>query len=268
MVTYPNAKINLGLNIISKRPDGYHNISSCFYPVPFSDILEIQKADQLKFNTSGLTIPGESTDNLCVAAFHLLQKEFDLPPVHIHLHKLIPIGAGLGGGSSDATFTLKALNELFDLALNHEALEKYASLLGSDCTFFVRNTPRIVKGVGNQFEDCHVALKDKYLVLVNPDIYIGTAEAYSYIKPHEPSTKIENVVKLPASSWEGVLKNDFEVSIFSRYPEIGKIKKDLQKAGTLYASMSGSGSSVYGIFENKPKLPAKLSDMISWQGAL
>lgn len=255
MVVFPNAKINLGLNILRKRADGFHDIASCFVPVPYTDVLEIIESKKLSFASSGQEIPGEKKDNLCLKAYHLLQKDFHLPPVQIHLHKVIPIGAGLGGGSADASFTLKCLDQMFDLFLDDFLLEEYAARLGSDCPFFIKNQTVMAYGTGNEFEPLSVSLKDKFLVLVTPPIHIATAEAYAGVTPQEPEQDLKDILeKKTLSEWKGLVQNDFEASIFPKYPAIAEIKDKLYQAGAGYASMSGSGATVYGIFEQYTKV--------------
>jgi len=251
MITFPNAKINIGLYITGKRPDGYHNLVSCFFPVPWHDALEIMESSELSFQSSGIQIPGSSDHNLCLKAYHLLASDFNIPAVNIHLLKKIPIGAGLGGGSSDATFTLKACNDLFDLNLEEHQLENYAARLGSDCPFFVKNQPVIARGTGNDFEATALDLKGKYLAMVNPDMHVSTAEAYGGLIKYSPEPNLQEWLKLPVSRWQEKIENDFEISIFAQYPKIAKVKDILYKNGALYASMSGSGATVYGIFENE-----------------
>lgn len=253
MVVFPNAKINLGLNIIKKRSDGYHNIESCFYPIPFTDALEVIESDELSFSSSGITIPGSTEDNLCLKAYHLLKSAYNLPPVAIHLHKSIPIGAGLGGGSSDGAFMIKLLNEKFSLGITLEEQEKLAAQLGSDCPFFIRNVPIYVQGTGNVFTDIDISLKRKYLVLVTPNIHVSTADAYAGIIPHQSNSNLKDgLEKLEVSNFQNNIKNDFEETVFNRYPELAKIKKELMEKGALYATMSGSGSSILGVFNSDP----------------
>ncbi|QSE95937.1 4-(cytidine 5'-diphospho)-2-C-methyl-D-erythritol kinase [Fulvivirga lutea] len=249
MVVFPNAKINLGLNILSKREDGYHNIESCFYPFDLSDILEILPAKKLSFTSSGIAIPGNTKNNLCIRAFELLKADFNITDVQIHLHKIIPIGAGLGGGSSDASFTLKVLNQLFDLQLTDDQLEAYAALLGSDCPFFIRNKPVLAKGTGTEFEDINISLAEYEIKIEYPQIHIGTAEAYAGVTPNKPSKSVKEILTQPISTWKNVLKNDFENSIFPNHPKIYSLKEDMYARGAVYASMTGSGSAVYGIFK-------------------
>ena len=266
MVVFPNAKINLGLDIVSKRNDGYHNISSCFYPIPYSDILEIVPSKELQFNSTGIPIPGDTEDNLCLKAFHLIRQDYSIPNVNIHLHKIVPIGAGLGGGSADASFTLKCLDELFELNIDSEQLESYAGKIGSDCPFFIKNNPIIAEGTGNVFTSTSMTLKGKYLVLFYPEIHIGTSEAYEGVVPSPPDEKINFILEGDISSWQDRLKNDFENSIFPSYPQIKILKESLIEAGALYASMTGSGSAVYGIFDKKPTLSTKTH--LVWEGYL
>ncbi|MEQ9287145.1 MAG: 4-(cytidine 5'-diphospho)-2-C-methyl-D-erythritol kinase [Cyclobacteriaceae bacterium] len=249
MVSFPNAKINLGLNIVSKRPDGYHNISSVFYPVGWCDVLEIIPSERLKFTSSGIDIPGASSDNLCVRAYHLLNEEHKIPPVHIHLHKVIPIGAGLGGGSADCAFTLTMLNELFSLGLDNKNLEQKAGMLGSDCPFFIQNQPVMVSGTGDEFASVNLNLTGKTILLVYPNLHIPTSEAYAGIIPVQTDLPIDHVITQPMSNWKELLQNDFEKPIGGKHPQITRIKEDLYTKGAAYAAMTGSGSTVFGIFD-------------------
>ena len=248
MIVYPNAKINLGLNVLRKREDGYHDISSVFYPVKeYVDILEIIKSERFQFTKSGIEIP--DGENICEKAWKLLDTDFGIGNVKIHLHKQIPIGAGLGGGSADASFTLKYLNELFDLNLNNKDLEKYALRLGADCPFFIDNTPKLVEGIGEKMTSIDLDLSNYEIRLVNPDIHISTKEAYSGIVPKTPVLSVEKIIELPIIEWKGKLKNDFEESIFEKHLQLEGIKDELYKQGSIYSSMSGSGSIVFGVFE-------------------
>ena len=251
MIAFPNAKINIGLNITEKRPDGFHNLVSCFYPIDWSDVLEIIPSPQLQLSFTGVKIPGNPRQNLCLKAFQLLKNDFNIPSVQIHLHKVIPIGAGLGGGSSDGAYALMLLNELFQLQLSDEALENYARKLGSDCAFFIKNTPVIATQKGDKFEEISVSLTSKYLLLVHPKIHIPTAEAYSNVTPKFPDKAFAELINEPISNWKNSIANDFEASIFSNHNEIEALKNKMYSLGAEYASMSGSGSSVYGIFENE-----------------
>lgn len=253
MIVFPNVKINLGLSITEKRPDGFHNIESVFYPVPFCDVLEIQESDDLQFSSSGIEIPGNSSDNLCLKAYKLLKKDYPLlPNVHIHLHKVVPIGAGLGGGSSDAAFTLKALNEKFNLGASVEHLQDYCRKLGSDCAFFIENTPKYCFNKGDEFENFELDLSSYVFVIIYPHIHISTPVAYAGVKPSKKELNCKQVLTSDISNWKDLLKNDFEDSIFPKYSKISDIKNYLYEKGAVYASMSGSGSSVFGIFKEKP----------------
>ncbi|EKB50071.1 4-(cytidine 5'-diphospho)-2-C-methyl-D-erythritol kinase [Cecembia lonarensis] len=253
MICFPNAKINLGLHITSKRKDGYHEIETCMVPIPLKDALEMIVSKKAVFETSGLEIPGEEKDNLILKAVKLLQKDFnDLPPVHIHLHKNIPMGAGLGGGSADAAFALTLMNSLFELYLEDWILEDYAAQLGSDCPFFIQNTPKIATGRGEILEPVDVDIEGDHLVLIKPPIHVGTKEAYAGVKPQTPKFQLKEILS-DKSSWKEMLVNDFEASIFPQYPEIAKIKAELYDMGAYYAAMSGSGSTVFGLFSTKPE---------------
>lgn len=251
MITFPNAKINLGLNIVSKREDGYHNIESCFYPVPWYDCLEVIEAASFAFHSYGLDIPGDIKSNLCVKAYELIKADHDIAPVEIHLLKNIPMGAGLGGGSADGAFTLKMINKLFSLKLSDSQLEEYALALGSDCPFFIKNLPAIAKGRGEQLETTPLDLSGYYLAIHNPRIHISTKEAYSGVKPQVPTKSISDIIRLSKKEWKDALVNDFEASIFPNHQEIEQLKNEMYQAGAIYASMTGSGSTVYGVFERK-----------------
>jgi len=254
MVVFPNAKINLGLNIMSRRPDGYHELETCFYPVPWQEALEIVEAKKTTFTSSGIKIHGEG-DNICLKAYQLLTSDYDIPPVNIHLHKAIPIGAGLGGGSADGAFTLKLINNLFSLGLSESQLIQYATKLGADCTFFIKNKPMFAKGIGEKLEVINISIAGKYLFLVYPDIHISTKEAYASIIPKKPVLEINQIIeKIDLYEWKDHLINDFESSLFKTYPMLKAIKQELYEAGAIYASMSGSGSCMFGIYDEAPKL--------------
>ena len=254
MIYFPNAKINLGLRVVEKRADGFHNIETVFYPIDLSDVLEILPHLSLEFKLSGLVVDGNPTDNLCMKAYHLLRCDYNLPPVYMQLHKIIPMGAGLGGGSADAAFVLKALNNEFSLGLSDKQLMEYAARLGSDCAFFIENKPTLATGRGEILEPVDICLKGYHLLLVKPDIHVGTAEAYAGISPQKPATSLADIVKQPVSEWKQHLINDFEATIFKRYPGIASIKKELYEMGAAYAAMSGSGSTVYALFTDKPDI--------------
>lgn len=252
MISFPNAKINIGLNVVDKRADGYHNLETIFYPVKLSDALEIVKADKTEFSVSGIPIDGDPENNLVLKAYRLLQTDFDLSPVKIHLHKIIPFGAGLGGGSADAAFSLKMLNELFSLGLSVTVLEGYASKIGADCPFFIQNKPTFAHGIGDQFQEITLDISDFKIVLVKPPFSVSTLEAYRYIKPQKPNFDLRNIANLPVEDWRNIIRNDFESSVFPIYPQIAELKQQLYNAGAFYASMSGSGSAVFGIFRHLP----------------
>lgn len=248
MIVYPNAKINIGLNVLQRRDDGYHDISSIFYPVKECvDVLEVVKSDTFEFAKSGIEIP--DGENLCEKAWKLLHKDYEVGNVRIHLHKQIPIGAGLGGGSADASFTLRALNDLFELKLTNKELEGYALQLGADCPFFIDNIPKLVEGLGERMTNLELDLSEYEIRLIDPEIHISTKEAYSGVVPETPELSVEEIIQLPIKEWKNKLKNDFEDSVFVKYPELKKIKEKLYDDGAIYASMSGSGSIVYGIFK-------------------
>jgi 4-diphosphocytidyl-2-C-methyl-D-erythritol kinase len=266
MVTFPNAKINIGLQIVEKRPDGFHNIASCFYPIGWTDVLEVLPAAQLTFESSGIAIPGQPNQNLCLKAYQALRADFDLPPVSMHLHKAVPIGAGLGGGSADGAFTILALNQLFDLALTTEQMQVYARHLGSDCAFFVKNTPAFCFGKGDQFEPIGLSLVGKWIRLVYPSVHISTAEAYAGVIPQAAAIDLRQALQQPIATWRDAVQNDFESNISANYPVISSIKRSLYDQGAAYASMTGSGSTVYGIFEHEPEPSDTFEGCMVWQG--
>lgn len=252
MISFPNAKINLGLNIVSKRADGYHNIETIFYPLTsMRDALEIvpTKGEVTSLKQSGLLIGGKPECNLVMKAYQLLASEYALPKLDVFLYKNIPFGAGLGGGSSDAAFMLKMLNKISDLNLSNEELEKIAGKLGADCAFFIRNRPVFASGIGNVLEDIELSLEDYDISVVKPDIHVSTQEAYSMISPQQPQVSIREIIQLPPEKWKGLLVNDFEESVFALYPEIKAIKEEMYGKGAVYAAMSGSGSAVFGLFK-------------------
>ena len=253
MISFPNAKINIGLNVVSKRTDGYHDLETVFYPVKLSDVLEIVKSEKLSFSTSGIKVEGNPEDNLVLKAYHLLQTDFDLSPVKIHLHKVIPFGAGLGGGSADAAFALKMLNGMFSLKLDRARLKNYASKLGADCPFFIENRPTFAHGIGDQFMELEIDLSAYKIVIVKPGFSVSTAEAYQNIQPQKAGFDLRELSSLPINEWKHKVINDFETSVFPDYPEIADIKKKLYQCGAIYASMSGSGSAVFGIFAAVPE---------------
>lgn len=267
MIVYPNAKINLGLNVLSKRSDGFHNIETCFYPIGLSDILEFVESDfDTTFSSTGIDIPGNPDNNLCVQAWELLSEDFNIRPVKIHLHKIVPIGAGLGGGSSDGAFMLKALNDFFSLGLSFQDLKKYASKLGSDCAFFIENIPSLAKGRGEVLEPSNIEMADYKVAIVNPGLHVSTPEAYSGVNPKVPGTRLNQFLEQPVHTWEGNVINDFEVSVFKKYPEIERVKRGLYELGAKFSLMSGSGSSVFGIFRDDvpESIHAKFAGSYIW----
>jgi 4-diphosphocytidyl-2-C-methyl-D-erythritol kinase len=281
MICFPNAKINLGLNIVSKRPDGYHNLETVFYPIGLKDALEIVPSmsvaersrsarNQYRFFQSGIHIQGDDDDNLVIKALNLMSEEQEIPPIDIHLLKKIPFGAGLGGGSADAAFMLRLLNDTFQLNYSDERLMQFAVKLGADCSFFIKNRPAFATGIGDELEEIDVNLDDYFFVLVKPPIAVSTKEAYAMIVPQQPEISLKEIVQQPISEWKKVMKNDFEVPVFKKYPEIGVIKNRLYELGAIYASMSGSGSSVFGIFRRgesacSPKIEKHFEDCFVWK---
>ena len=268
MILFPPAKINLGLRIVQKRADGYHNLETGLFPVPWRDALEVIRSDTFSFQTSGLPIPGAPENNLCVRAYHLLQQDFDLPPVAVHLHKVIPMGAGLGGGSSDAASLLMLLNDLFELSLATSVLQTYAARLGSDCPFFVDPRPRLASGTGTTLEDLPLDLSGQHLLIVYPKVSVSTADAYARVVPRQPDSDLRNLLTQPVEAWKDQVVNDFEVSVFQQHPMLADIKEQLCHTGATYASLSGSGSALYGLFDEPVELLAGWEEYTVWQGEL
>ena len=258
MICYPNAKINLGLNVVSRRSDGYHNIESVFYPVNWVDILEVIEDNNtskgIELFTSGIEIPGNPKDNLLTIAYDIIAKEYNIGAIKAHLHKQIPIGAGLGGGSADCAFFVNALNKLFSLNISIEKRKKIVAQLGADCPFFIDNKPAYVTGIGDEMVNINFSLKGKYIYLVNPGIHVSTKDAYAGLFPEKSNQDLRKLIQTDIYVWNGIIKNDFEKSIFKLYPEIKKLKQEMYDVGAIYASMSGSGSTVFGIFESDPEL--------------
>ena len=252
---FPNAKINLGLFITDRLPNGYHAIESCLFPIPWCDVLEFVPSKQLQFASSGIAIPGNEKDNLVLKAYKLLRKNFSLPDLSVHLHKIIPMGAGLGGGSADAAFMLKMLNHEFQLFLDDSILEEYAAQLGSDCPFFIQNNPAIARGTGTDLKTITFDLKGYWLVLIKPDVHISTQEAYAGVSPKASEVDLEELIlSKDFGLWRTELVNDFEASIFPKHPILAELKAKFYESGAAYAAMSGSGSTIFGIFENEPNL--------------
>jgi 4-diphosphocytidyl-2-C-methyl-D-erythritol kinase len=256
MICYPKSKINLGLHVVSKRPDGYHNIETVFHSIDWTDIIEIVRGPQhtrgVEVHSSGLPVAGKHSDNLCVKAYNQLAQDYSIDAVKIYLHKQVPMGAGLGGGSADAAAVLKALNELFGLKISTTELEQRAAKLGADCAFFIQGKPVFAESTGTQFSPCKVDLSGYHLYVVHPGIHVGTAEAYSGVIPAKPAESILEILSLPVETWKDHLHNDFEKSVFARHAEIAAVKRTLYDNGAVYASMSGSGSAVFGIFRQPP----------------
>lgn len=253
MILFPNCKINLGLWILRKREDCFHDLETVFYPIPLQDALEVihhpSPVTDIEFTGSGLKIDGALSNNICVKAYHLLKRDFpQLPPVKMQLHKTIPLGAGLGGGSADGAFTLLLLNKKFNLGISEERLIQYALQLGSDCPFFIKNRPVYATSRGEKMENLPLDLTSYKFVLVNPGIHVSTGWAFSHIVPTAERASIREIIQLPVESWQGKLTNDFEEPVIKKFSEIGEIKKTLLQQGAVYAAMTGSGSTVYGIF--------------------
>jgi 4-diphosphocytidyl-2-C-methyl-D-erythritol kinase len=254
MISFPNAKINLGLDIIEKRQDGFHELSTCFYPVPLRDVLEFVESKKFSLDITGIPVDGSPHDNLVTKAYKLLKRDFQLPELSIHLHKVIPSGAGLGGGSADAASMISMINSYFELFLDDDILADYAGQLGSDCAFFIYNRPMMATGRGEILHEISIDLSGKYLAIIKPDFSISTREAYQRIKPALPDMPIERILSdIPLSDWSENLKNDFEKALFPDYPALFNLKKMLFDRGALYVTMSGSGSALVGIFEETPQ---------------
>jgi len=309
MICFPNAKINLGLHIISRREDGYHNIETVFYPIGLKEALEIvptcpnvksaptspdvpPAADdkdvrfanagpylttrsaelggepvlspQYRFFQTGNVVHGNEGDNLVIKALKLISTVKLLPPIDIHLFKKIPLGAGLGGGSSDAAFMLRMLNDNFSLGYPDEELMHLATRLGADCPFFIHNRPAFATGIGDLLEPMELDLSSWFLLLVKPDVVVNTKEAYAMVTPRQPELSLKEIVTKPVMEWRELMKNDFETAVFKKYPQICRIKQQLYDLGAVYASMSGSGSSVYGLFQREPDLKEMFSDHFIW----
>jgi 4-diphosphocytidyl-2-C-methyl-D-erythritol kinase len=254
LIVFPNCKINLGLHILQKRSDGFHDLETVFFPIAIQDAIEIiqhtNPSTDIEFSSSGLQVQGNLSDNICVKAYHLLKKDFsDLPAIKMHLHKTIPMGAGLGGGSADGAFTLTLLNRKFNLGLNDEQLINYALQLGSDCPFFIKNSPCFATGRGEKLENITLDLSPFKFVIVKPQIHINTGWAFSQINPSAKRESLKEIINQPIEEWKNNLKNDFEEAVFEHHPAIKECKVALYNNGAIYASMTGSGSTVFGIFK-------------------
>jgi 4-diphosphocytidyl-2-C-methyl-D-erythritol kinase len=253
MIVYPHAKINLGLQVKEKRSDAFHEIETLFYPVDLCDILEIKPAESPQLFLYGLPINGLPNENLCMKAYGMLRNDYHLPPVQFHLYKKIPVGGGLGGGSSDGAYTLKLLNDYFSLGITDLQLEEYASRLGSDCPCMLYKRPSLASGRGERLTPFQIDLSGFYIVVCKPDIFISTAYAYTKVKPKKPEYSLEKVLAQPLTEWKGCLVNDFEEVLFPEFPVLKEYKDKLYEFGAVYASLSGSGSALYGIFKSRAK---------------
>ncbi len=268
MILFPNAKLNLGLRVLGKRADGFHELETGFVPIGLCDVLEFVESDELRFVNTGLHVDGAMQNNLVVRAYRLLADDFELPPIHIHLHKQIPFGAGLGGGSSDAAFMLKGLNQHFELKLTDDKLKSYAASLGSDCAFFINNEAALGRGRGEILDPLSVVdITGLHLLLVKPEIAIRTADAFANIQPQMRSSQLSEQLQKPIKTWKKNVQNDFETSIFPKYPLLADIKQQLYDLGALYAAMSGSGATVFGLFTKPISIPKAFSDYFVWQEA-
>lgn len=276
MVTFPNAKINLGLDIVARRPDGYHNLETVFYPIPLCDILEITPAEEpdapdYTFTMYNAVFDGDDNDNLVVRAYKALAADHNLPKVNMSLYKNIPTGAGLGGGSADAAFALKMLNSMAGLGLSDEELEEYAATIGADCAFFIKNRPAYATGIGNILTPTACDITGYTLVLVKPDIHISTKDAYALVTPAAAETPLAEIISRPVDTWKDAMKNDFEKSVFAKHPSMERIKEKLYAMGAVYASMSGSGSSFFGIFKEEQdieRIKSEFPGMFCWSKVL
>ncbi len=250
MITFPNAKINLGLNIVEKRSDGYHNLETIFYPIRLNDMLELVPTDgaTMFYNVGEFVECENIEDNLIYKAYKVLASDYVLPPFAAYLKKTIPTGAGLGGGSADAAYMIKMINDYAGLGLDDEEMERYAVRIGADCAFFIKNRVQYAEGIGNEFGEVDLDLRGYKLLLVKPRIHVSTKEAYAHTMPKRWVVPLKEAVRRPIEEWKDCVYNDFEESVFKVYPRLGEIKDDIYKLGAIYASMSGSGSSVFGIF--------------------
>ena len=254
MLAFANAKINLGLHVTAKRADGYHDLETVFYPLKIYDVIEVTDADTTSCHILGVDIPGNPEDNLCMKAYQVLKDDYDLPPQQITLLKNIPVGAGLGGGSADAAFLVKLVNDKFKLGLSDEQMENYVKPLGADCAFFIKNKPVLATGKGDEFALLQLDLSKYYFVLVKPEVHVSTADAYRGIIPKVATTSLKDLIHLPLKEWKSTIINDFEDPVFQKNPQIAEIKSSLYEKGALFALMSGSGSSVFAMFESRVSL--------------
>jgi 4-diphosphocytidyl-2-C-methyl-D-erythritol kinase len=266
MLIFPNAKINIGLNILSRREDGFHNIETIFLPVRgLMDALEFIPSKKTSLICSGEEIECSPSHNLVLKAYNLLKERFDLPSVSIYLRKFIPSGAGLGGGSSDASFMLKGLRDYFQLPLKEKELTGLASKMGSDCAFFILNEPSIASGKGEILEPFDLDLKEKHILIIKPPFSVNTKDAYMGIQPAKPKHRLKDLIKLPLHEWKESIWNDFEPTVFKKFPELGLIKQSMYEMGAIYAAMSGSGSAIFGIFDTLPEIPKLPESYFCWK---
>lgn len=256
MIAFPHAKINLGLHVTGKRPDGYHDIETCFYPIGWRDVLEAVEADETRLDIFGLDVPGTADDNLILRAYHMLKERFDIPPLHFALLKNIPMGAGLGGGSADAAFALRMLNDNLQLGVGTDELRDLAATLGSDCAFFIDPRPMLGTGRGDVLEPVGISLSGLHLVVLYPGMAVSTPWAYGQVAPGQPAMPLAEVLQRPIDEWDGLLVNDFEGPVFAAHPMLELVKLKLYEMGAIYASMSGSGSAIFGLFVEAQDRPA------------
>ena len=259
MINFPIAKINLGLNVVSKRDDGYHNLETVFYPVPIKDALEVFPMEdgfpsdvRCDLKVTNLFIDGDEQKNLVVKAYNMIAQDYELPRVHVHLYKHIPTQAGMGGGSSNCAYMIRLLNEMFSLGMSDEKMIGYAARLGADCAFFIKAQPAYAEGIGEKLQPISIDLSGCKMLVVRPNIPVSTKEAFSLITPQVPKKNCLDIVRQPIETWKDELVNDFERSVFAIHPEIGRLKEMMYEQGAVYAAMSGSGSSVFGLFSDTP----------------
>ena len=259
MINFPIAKINLGLNVVSKRDDGYHNLETVFYPVPIKDALEVFPMEdgfpsdvRCDLKVTNLFIDGDEQKNLVVKAYNMIAQDYELPRVHVHLYKHIPTQAGMGGGSSNCAYMIRLLNEMFSLGMSDEKMIGYAARLGADCAFFIKAQPAYAEGIGEKLQPISIDLSGCKMLVVRPNIPVSTKEAFSLITPQVPKKNCLDIVRQPIETWKDELVNDFERSVFAIHPEIGRLKEMMYEQGAVYAAMSGSGSSVFGLFSDPP----------------
>ncbi len=268
MLIYSNAKINIGLNIVEKRNDGFHNIETVFFPIGMRDAIEIANSKSeapYTLSASGIPINIDAKDNIVVKAYELIRAKYDFPTQDIHLHKSIPFGAGLGGGSANAAFIIKLLNQKFNLGMSSEEMENEVKKLGSDCAFFIKNEPAFAIEKGDKMNSIDLDLSGYHILLIKPDVHISTPEAYANIKPHKPEKSLKELIKQPIETWRATVKNDFEDSIFPIHPQLAKIKNELYEQGAIYAAMSGSGSSMFGLFKDEPNISPQWRKHFCWK---